>query len=155
MSTAPDLFTLPVGKWVCPERRLAPERPCEKCGTPFRPRKDAVAKGDGRFCSRKCGGSNHLHGPENFITPPSTKAERLRANGLINMRIRRGWLVRPDRCAKCDKKCRTDAHHADYMKPGHVAFVCRSCHQKVHFNPIYLDGVETVDTSLRTPREVA
>ncbi len=38
-------------------RSYAPEKPCEYCGTPFKPRMDAVRKGMGRFCSIQC--SNH------------------------------------------------------------------------------------------------
>ncbi|KKN41466.1 hypothetical protein LCGC14_0722800 [marine sediment metagenome] len=37
-------------------RSFAPARRCESCTTLFRPRKDAIAKGRGRFCSQGCVG---------------------------------------------------------------------------------------------------
>lgn len=35
-------------------RSYAPARPCESCGQSFRPRRDGLAKGRGRFCSQRC-----------------------------------------------------------------------------------------------------
>src|SRR5262245_9415323 len=35
-------------------RSFAPAKPCESCGRSFRPRRDAVKKNRGRFCSLAC-----------------------------------------------------------------------------------------------------
>jgi hypothetical protein len=60
------------------------------------------------------------------------KRKKIRANGLINMRIRRGLLKRQKACQECGRACRTDAHHDDYSRPEAVTFLCRSCHAKRH-----------------------
>src|SRR5688500_12462626 len=52
--------------------------------------------------------------PRPQCIPPSTKEERVRANGLINKRIKLGRIIRPDFCQKCGARCRADAHHTDY-----------------------------------------
>lgn len=35
-------------------RSYASERPCQYCGEPFRPRKDSLKNGNGKFCTRSC-----------------------------------------------------------------------------------------------------
>lgn len=62
----------------------------------------------------------------------SDKATKLRANGLVNMRIRRGKLARPDRCQDCGKVGRVDGHHPDYSQPDRVEWLCRRCHATRH-----------------------
>lgn len=103
---------------------------CLKCGKFFTVKKYRVTAGGGRYCSRPCAAS-----VTNMTRrcSKSTKSERLRANGLINMRIRRGVIKRPLTCEKCSKRCKPDAHHEDYSKPDDVSWLCRSCHNKRHF----------------------
>lgn len=110
-------------------------RVCKACGVTFTPkRRRNTRKNPGTCCSKRC--ASHVPRPaSNFITPESTKAERVRANGLINQRIKLGHFERPKKCDFCDKAGRTDAHHPDYSKPDVVAFLCRSCHLKAHFRP--------------------
>lgn len=118
-----------------PSGRRMVRQICSFCGLEFWARKDKIANGYGRLCSvacrtewtriintgRKVGG-----------TPKSTPEERVRASGLINMRVRRGRIGRPDRCEQCHKRCRPDGHHEDYQKPGEVRWLCRSCHMLRH-----------------------
>jgi len=104
---------------------------CRACSKEFYARKADVLKGRaGHFCSKRCSG----HADKNYFryTPESTRKERVRANGLITMRVRRGLLVRPTECEQCHKICRPDAHHEDYKKPDQVEWLCRSCHMKRH-----------------------
>jgi len=61
-----------------------------------------------------------------------TRAEKLRANALVNKRVRRGRLARPTACTHCGKEGRVDAHHEDYAKPADIEWLCRSCHMKRH-----------------------
>ena len=67
-----------------------------------------------------------------YRCPPGTQAEKVRASGLINMRLRRGAMTRPVKCDECGKGCRPDAHHDDYRMPDRVRWLCRSCHMKWH-----------------------
>lgn len=64
--------------------------------------------------------------------PEATRRKKLAANGLINMRLRRGAIEKPNRCETCDRVRRLDAHHDDYDKPAEVRWLCRSCHMKWH-----------------------
>lgn len=64
---------------------------------------------------------------------PERLAAQIRADGLINMRRRRGRLARPDRCSQCGRVGKVDGHHDDYQKADEVLWLCRSCHMKRHF----------------------
>jgi hypothetical protein len=67
--------------------------------------------------------------------PESTRAERIRANGLINSWVRRGRIVRPKHCETCGCRCKPDGHHRDYSQPEMVVWLCRSCHMAEHQRP--------------------
>ncbi len=78
-------------------------------------------------------------------TPESTKAERIRANGLVNSRKQSGWFKPPTNCMKCGvRKPRLDSHHPDYSKPDEVVWLCRSCHMRAHRQADFLAGVNPV-----------
>jgi hypothetical protein len=44
-------------------RGLGQEKPCECCGILFKPRRDSLAKGQGRFCSIGCANSSRSKNP--------------------------------------------------------------------------------------------
>lgn len=46
--------------------------------------------------------------------------------------VRRGDLIRPDRCEKCKKRRKVHGHHDDYSKPLEVRWLCSECHSEVH-----------------------
>lgn len=52
--------------------------------------------------------------------------------------LRRGELVRPDRCSDCGKPGKPgpgtsiEGHHPDYSKPLEVEWLCRRCHKSRH-----------------------
>lgn len=104
-------------------------RVCKHCGADFVARVTDVNRGQGVYCSLRCSGLSHKG---LCITPPSTKPERLRANALINARVKRGRMDRPEKCGQCGKTGRVDAHHEDYTQPDKVEWLCRSCHMKRH-----------------------
>lgn len=54
------------------------------------------------------------------------------ARSLLHKAIRRGKIVRPNRCDKCKKECTPDAHHTDYLKPLEVQWLCKICHAQAH-----------------------
>lgn len=115
-------------------RRTREVRTCLECGTAFSPPPWEVDKGYGVTCSSLCRNRFNLRkaNAQPRPTPTSTKPERVRAAGLVNMRIRRGAMERPPACTQCGKMGRVDAHHEDYAKPDQVEFLCRSCHMKRH-----------------------
>lgn len=129
------------------QRRTKVHRECDHCGGPMVTDNYQIARGRGRCCSKNCALANARKvslGPNGrrFLRPESSKAERVRANGLVNMRIRRGALTRPDACQACLKRCKPDSHHPDYAQPGFVWWLCRSCHMRLHFGTLDAELLE-------------
>ena len=52
-------------------------------------------------------------------------------NKLANA-IRRGRIIRPLLCSKCEEAGKIVAHHHDYRKPFDVEWLCTKCHGVVH-----------------------
>ncbi len=47
--------------------------------------------------------------------------------------IRRGTLVRPDRCELCNSHYKhIHGHHVDYSRPIDVVWLCPLCHRRIH-----------------------
>lgn len=109
-------------------------RPCRACGKTFA--QPAGTHHPVYTCSRKCANASRSQNAKNgmFRRAESTKQDRVRANGLVNMRIRRGRAQRPSTCEQCGKTCRPDAHHDDYSQPDQVRYLCRSCHMRHHYS---------------------
>ena len=42
--------------------------------------------------------------------------------------LRKGFLVRPDRCGDCEREGSIHGHHPDYTKPLDVKWLCPYCH---------------------------
>lgn len=104
---------------------------CALCGQSFTPSRRDSKKNPHRYCSRQCVRRAPRPG-SNFNTPPSERSERIRANGLINERFKRGVYQKPAACDRCGVARRLDKHHPDYTQPTLVAFLCRSCHMLAH-----------------------
>ena len=104
---------------------------CKECGEKFdRPyhRFHEVHK---TFCSRLCASRYNITYADKRPAYED-KEKQIRANGLINMRVRRGALEKPQCCEECKQKKKLDAHHPDYDFPDQVVWLCRSCHMKEH-----------------------
>lgn len=112
-----------------------PDVICERCSTPYHVQRVRLRRDSRRLCSqcrRSAGGLNST-----AFTPESSKSDRVRANGLINKRIKLGKIKRPSRCQYCGQPARTDGHHPDYRRPDLIVFLCRSCHMKAHHNKAF------------------
>jgi hypothetical protein len=106
---------------------------CPVCGKVFLQKPADVRKGGGKYCCRECFHSAMRGIPKKwFGTPESTKQERVRANGLVNARVKKGMMVRKCQCEECGAVGRMDSHHEDYSRPDLVEWLCRSCHMKRH-----------------------
>src|SRR5512146_1539806 len=58
-------------------------------------------------------------------------AERNRAHGAVHKAIKRGHLVRPDRCENCGTAAPVEAHHWHGYGREHildVQWLCHRCH---------------------------
>lgn len=62
------------------------------------------------------------------------RAVREVAHNAVAHALRTGRLVRPSTCSRCGRRCKPDAHHADYRKPLDVEWLCRRCHNRAHEN---------------------
>ena len=61
-------------------------------------------------------------------------AERKDVYRKVYEAIKKGLLVKPDKCSSCGRNCFIHAHHADYSKPLEVEWLCVSCHKRLHID---------------------
>lgn len=54
------------------------------------------------------------------------------ARGAVSTAIKKGTLVKPDKCELCKRNSTLEAHHVDYKKPLDVMWLCILCHTKWH-----------------------
>ncbi len=59
------------------------------------------------------------------------------ARRAINNLIQSGKLIRPNCCSRCEIACSPHAHHPDYSNPFAIEWVCRKCHDKIHYQVRY------------------
>ena len=55
-----------------------------------------------------------------------------RARSLVGLHVKKGKLIRPDKCSECGKICQPCAHHVDYFRPLDIQWLCRKCHSLTH-----------------------
>lgn len=80
-------------------------------------------------------GRRALHRQEDALQRQRTEDEprRQSARMAVAVAVRSGALVRPAACSACPRVgVRIFAHHHDYAKPLDVAWLCGSCHLKLH-----------------------
>lgn len=53
-----------------------------------------------------------------------------RARAAVRRALKRGDLVRPAVCEKCERHGVVEAAHKDYAAPLDVRWLCRSCHRR-------------------------
>jgi len=59
--------------------------------------------------------------------------EKCRARWLVKSAITAGKMIRPEKCAKCNRKKKIiQGHHEDPSKPLEVVWLCRKCHFARH-----------------------
>lgn len=55
------------------------------------------------------------------------------AHNEVQKAIKKGLLIRPNKCEMCGKtNCEIQGHHDDYAKPLNIVWVCTECHGKIH-----------------------
>lgn len=108
---------------------------CKACGRTFTSYTSRISQNGGKCCSPKCAtvlAHAKLADAALPPQPPELKPQAVRAHGLINSRVKNGRMPKPTHCETCGKESKLDGHHEDYMQPGVVAWLCRSCHMKRH-----------------------
>lgn len=66
------------------------------------------------------------------ITHSRKTRDQIRAHKAVHYAVKVGILVRPERCSKCGRVARVQAHHSDYKKQLSVVWMCSSCHKLHH-----------------------
>lgn len=72
-----------------------------------------------------------------------------RARNALGSAVARGDVVRPDRCSRCEKRCRPHGHHTDYLRPLDVVWLCARCHFAEH--PTHASKSKPVLSTSSTP----
>ena len=62
----------------------------------------------------------------------SKNKEKHNVHGILRYYEKKGSIIRPETCSKCNKKVKVDGHHYDYSKPLEVVWLCRKCHKEEH-----------------------
>lgn len=57
---------------------------------------------------------------------------KTKAHYLVDRAIKKGLLVRPKKCSKCNNPSLVEGHHDDYDKPLDVIWLCPTCHSMRH-----------------------
>lgn len=114
---------------------------CEECKQPYFVTRVRHDRGR-RLCASCRGKAGQAKAQSHFVCPDSEEAERIRAQGLVNKRLRLKWFDKPTTCCKCgNPHRRMIGHHQNYKKPDQVHWVCPGCHRRVHLDSRYLDGI--------------
>lgn len=117
---------------------------CERCQQDYRVTR---LRHRGRHLCVSCRGKlGRDKSQRTFTCPPADAAKKIRANGLINKRLKLGKIKKPALCMKCKDRPAKDSHHLDYDLPNEIVWLCRSCHGRAHHDPKYLRGVPVIDT---------
>lgn len=109
-------------------RSYAPEKPCEYCGTPYKPRMDLVRKGMGRFCSIKC--SNHSRRLSRDINAPvairayeeGMTIHQVATSMKVPWRVVRDTIHQAGIMRRCGQKL-TNSYLTTYTPEGGRAYV--------------------------------
>lgn len=72
--------------------------------------------------------------------------KKKKARLCVTRAIRKGDLIRSDKCELCKKECNTNAHHIDYGNPLSVLWVCSKCHGLCHREEHELNPKNNVQT---------
>jgi ribosomal protein S27AE len=54
------------------------------------------------------------------------------AHSALQNAVKRGEVIRQERCSKCASLEKIEAHHDDYNKPLEVRWLCEKCHKEWH-----------------------
>ena len=64
----------------------------------------------------------------------NSRGEKREAGRLLRKALRKGQVIKAERCEACGSTEYMVAHHPDYDKPLEVLWVCSSCHKKLHLS---------------------
>jgi len=59
--------------------------------------------------------------------------EKDRSGKLLRKAVKKGKIKKPNECEKCKDNGKLQGHHEDYTKPLEVIWLCKKCHNKIHY----------------------
>ena len=69
---------------------------------------------------------------ENNCRYAKENKEKHNAQNAVKRAVKKGLLIKPGKCSKCESRYRIEAHHPNYSRPLQVLWVCSKCHHKIH-----------------------
>ena len=82
-----------------------------------------------RSCMRKRQTANFAEWQKSEL---ARHPEKVMARRLVREALLSGKLVKPTHCETCGGEFKLHAHHTDYDRPLEVAWLCHSCHIRLH-----------------------
>lgn len=58
--------------------------------------------------------------------------EKIYARLKLRYHIKKGYIIKPKKCEKCNLEKKLHGHHEDYNKPLEVMWLCTRCHADRH-----------------------
>lgn len=58
--------------------------------------------------------------------------EKINAQSKLRDHVKRGNIIKPDKCSICNSTEWIEGHHPDYSKPLEVVWLCKKCHNAIH-----------------------
>lgn len=111
---------------------------CKWCGELYMAVKYEISRGKGKYCSNRCKGmAGNVALKKQMRRMVESSDEKKKAHRIFVSSIRTGKVKRPNSCQHCGRSgCPIDGHHEDYSKPNDVIWLCKSCHQRVHYGTL-------------------
>jgi hypothetical protein len=120
----------------CKHGECAEGRVCYKCRetkplTEFH--KDRTKTLGRDYCCKVCKNNRHAPRKKRQYLSEFERLLRKKIYNTIHTNVRRGTLIKPSVCSKCNHSNKyIEAHHYDYSKPLDITWPCKSCHLEIH-----------------------
>ena len=54
--------------------------------------------------------------------------QKVKSQAKLRLAVKRGVIIKPEKCSECGSGRRLEGHHEDYTKPLAVIWLCPDCH---------------------------
>lgn len=72
-----------------------------------------------------------------YLSTPENRLKSL-ARAAVYRAVKKGILVRPDECSRCNVFCKPEADHHDHTKRLDITWLCKSCHTIIELKRLSL-----------------
>lgn len=81
--------------------------------------------------------------------------ERVKIQRQLQRAVRSGKISRPEKCSKCRRRKKVQAHHVDYDHYLHFVWLCASCHKLEHPGNAIVDKAGGAWVATRAPGDLS